>query len=31
MIAGITLCALLCVSFARITLRHVPNAAIATA
>jgi DHA1 family bicyclomycin/chloramphenicol resistance-like MFS transporter len=31
MIAGITVCALLCVSFARITLRHVPAAAIATA
>jgi DHA1 family bicyclomycin/chloramphenicol resistance-like MFS transporter len=31
MIAGITLCALLCVSFARITLRHSPDAAIATA
>ncbi|HEV2701210.1 MAG TPA: multidrug effflux MFS transporter [Steroidobacteraceae bacterium] len=31
MIAGITLCALLCVSFARITLRHNPDAAVATA
>jgi DHA1 family bicyclomycin/chloramphenicol resistance-like MFS transporter len=31
MIAGITACALLCVTFARITLRHVPDAAIATA
>jgi DHA1 family bicyclomycin/chloramphenicol resistance-like MFS transporter len=31
MIAGITLCALLCVSFARVTLRHGPDAAIAAA
>jgi DHA1 family bicyclomycin/chloramphenicol resistance-like MFS transporter len=31
MIAGITLCALLCVSFARITLRRGPDAAIAAA
>ena len=31
MIAGITLCALLCVSFARVTLRHDPDTAVATA
>jgi DHA1 family bicyclomycin/chloramphenicol resistance-like MFS transporter len=31
MIAGITLCALLCATFARITLRHRPAPAIATA
>jgi MFS transporter, DHA1 family, multidrug resistance protein len=31
MIAGITLCAVLCVSFARITLRRSPRGAVATA
>jgi len=31
MIAGITLCAVLCAVFGRVTLRHGPNAAIATA
>jgi DHA1 family bicyclomycin/chloramphenicol resistance-like MFS transporter len=31
MIAGITLCAVLCVTFARVTLRHTPETAIAAA
>jgi MFS transporter, DHA1 family, multidrug resistance protein len=31
MIAGITLCAVLCAGFARVTLRHGSNAAIAAA
>ena len=31
MIAGITLCAVLCVSFARITLRRSPRTAVAAA